>query len=55
MVCSTDSVIVPLLSDVTTANVSDKPVYPDVISNLSHEILKRIHYMVADPGCDEPA
>jgi hypothetical protein len=32
--------------------VSDKPVYPDVISNLSHEILKRIHYMVADPGCD---
>lgn len=53
MVCSTDSVIVPLLFDVTTANVSDKPVYPDVISNLSHEILKRIHYMVADPGCGD--
>ncbi|CAN5759065.1 hypothetical protein BH23THE1_BH23THE1_21830 [soil metagenome] len=54
MVSSIDSVIVPLSADVTTANnVSDKPVYPDVISNLSHEILKRIHYTVADPGYDD--
>lgn len=32
---STDSVIVPLLADVATANVSYKLVYPDAISNLS--------------------
>ncbi|CAN5619865.1 hypothetical protein BH23THE1_BH23THE1_35950 [soil metagenome] len=37
MVCSTDlsSTTVPLSADVTTANVSDKPIYPDVISCLS--------------------
>ena len=50
MVSSTDSLIVPLTADVTTANESDKPVYPDVISCLSSEMLKKIHYMVADPG-----
>jgi hypothetical protein len=51
MVCSTDlsSTTVPLSADVTTANVSDKPIYPDVILCLSPETLK-IHYMVADPG-----
>ena len=31
MVCSTDPVIVPLSADVTTANVSDKPVYKDLL------------------------
>jgi len=52
MICSTDptSRVIPLSADVTTANVSDKPVYPDVISCLSSEMLKKIHYMVADPG-----
>jgi hypothetical protein len=52
MICSTDpsSTIKPLSADVTTANVSDKPVYPDLISYLSPEILKKIHFMVADPG-----
>ena len=52
MICSTDlsSTIIPLSADVTTANVSDKPVYPDLISYLSPEILRKIHYMVADPG-----
>ena len=44
------STIVPLSADVTTANVSDKPIYPDVISCLSPETLKKINYMVADPG-----
>ena len=55
MICSTDpsSAIVPLSADVTTANVSDKPVYPDCISYLSPEILKKIHFMVADPGYDD--
>jgi hypothetical protein len=47
---STSSIIVPLSADVTTANVSDKPVYPDVVSYLSPEILRKIHYVVADPG-----
>jgi transposase len=52
MICSTDtySTIIPLSADVTTANISDKPVYPDLISYLSPETLKEIHYMVADPG-----
>jgi hypothetical protein len=50
MVSSTDSLIVPLSADITTANVSDKPIYPDVISCLSPETLKKIHYMVADLG-----
>ncbi|MDN5867272.1 MAG: transposase [Candidatus Nitrosocosmicus sp.] len=33
--------------------MSDKPAYPDVISYLSPEILKKIHFMVADPGYDD--
>ena len=54
MICSTDPpAIVPLSADVTTANVSDKPVYPGLISYLSLEILKKIHFMVADPGYDD--
>ncbi len=54
MTSSTDisSIIVPLSADVTTANISDKPVYTDVVSCLSPEILKKIHFMVADPGYD---
>lgn len=54
IICSTDpsSTIIPLSADVTTANVSDKPIYPDVISYLSPEILKKIHFVVADPGYD---
>jgi hypothetical protein len=52
MVSSTDSLIVPLSADVTTANESDKPVYPDLISCLPSEILKKIHFMVADLGYD---
>jgi hypothetical protein len=52
MICSTDpsSTIIPLSADVTTANVSDKPIYPDVVSCLSPKTLKKIHYMIADPG-----
>lgn len=52
MICSTEpsSRIIPLSAYVTTAIVSDKPVYPDVVSFLSPETLKNLHYMVADPG-----
>jgi len=31
-------------------NLSDKSIYPDVVSRLSPETLKKIHFMVADPG-----
>ena len=54
MISSTDpaSTVVPLSADVTTANVSDKPVYPDVVAYLSPKILWKIHFMIADPGYD---
>jgi hypothetical protein len=52
MICNTEpsSTIVPLSAYVTTANVSDKPVYLGVVSHLLPETLKNIHYVVADPG-----
>lgn len=54
IISSTDdtssSVIVPLSADVTTANVSDKSVYTNLVSYLPLEVLIKIHYMVADPG-----
>lgn len=53
LISSTESIIVPLSADVTTANLSDKPVYPDMVSGLHSETLKKIHYMVADPGYDD--
>jgi DDE family transposase len=69
MVCSTDpsSIIVPLAAaDVTTANIPDNQVYPDLTSSssssssssttssgLSSEIIKKVHFMVADPGYDD--
>jgi len=54
MICSTDptSRVVPLTADVTTANISDKPAYPELVSSLLPETLKKIHYVVADPGYD---
>jgi hypothetical protein len=53
MICSTDlPTVVPLSADVTTANVSDKPIDQDMVSRLSSETLKKIHYVVADPGYD---
>ncbi len=58
MVSSTDSsAIVPLTADVTTANIPDNQVYPGLTSpssfNLSSETIKKIHFMVADPGYDD--
>ncbi|MDN5847714.1 MAG: transposase [Candidatus Nitrosocosmicus sp.] len=54
MICNTEpsSRVVPLSADVTTANVSDKPIYPDVVSYLLLDTLQGMHYMVADPGFD---
>jgi len=62
MVSSTDSIIVPLAADVTTANMPDNQVYPELASfssssssssSLSSEIIKKTHFMVADPGYDD--
>jgi Transposase DDE domain len=60
LVCNTDpsSIIVPLSADVTTANIQDNNVYPDLTSSstssgLSYEIIKKVHYMIADPGYDD--
>ena len=44
MICSTDlPTVVPLSADVTTANVSDKPVYPVTVSRLLPKTLEKIH------------
>ena len=53
MVSGTDSIVVPLSADVTTANIPDNQVYPDLISYLSPETIKKIHFMVSDPGYDD--
>ena len=48
--------VVPLTADVTTANIPDNQVYADLTSspnNLSPKTIKKIHYMVADPGYDD--
>ena len=52
----------PLAADVTTANIPDNQVYPELAffssslsssSSLSYEIIKKAHFMVADPGYDD--
>ena len=58
MVCSTDSsVVVPLTADVTTANIPYNQIYPGLTSSssftLPSETIKKIHFMVADPGYDD--
>ena len=57
MISSTNSLIVPLTADVTTANIPDNQVYPELTSSsksgLSPEIIKKVHFMVADPGYDD--
>jgi Transposase DDE domain len=57
MIYSTDSLIVPLTADVTTANMSDNQVYPHLTASLSFsgfsEIITKADYMVADPGYDD--
>ena len=68
MVSSTNSIIAPLAADVTTANIPDNQVYPELAffsssssssSSLSSEIAcllkssKKAHFTVADPGYDD--
>jgi hypothetical protein len=48
------SIVIPLsAADVTTANVQDNQVYQVLTSCLPLEIIKKTHYMVADPGYDD--
>ncbi len=53
MVSTTNSIVVPLSADVTTANVQDNQVYQGLTSCLSSIVLKKTHYMVADHGYDD--
>ncbi len=54
MVSSTgSSIVVPLSADVTTANVQDNQDYQGLTSCLSSIILKKTHYMIADPGYND--
>ena len=53
MVSSTESIAVPLSADVTTANIPDNQVYPSLILYLTSETIRKIHFMVADPGYDD--
>ena len=53
MISNSDSVIVPLAADVTTANIPDNQVYSKLSSSLSSEIIRKTYFMVADPGYDD--
>lgn len=57
IICNTNSPIVPLTADVTTANMSDNQVYPDLTTSLSFsglsEIITKADYIVGDPGYDD--
>lgn len=56
MVCSTgssSSVIVSLSADVTIPNIQDNQIDDAFTSILSSATLKKVHYMVADPGYDD--
>ena len=45
--------VVPLSADFTTANVPDNQVYPGLASSLPSTMIKKTHYMAADPGYDD--
>jgi hypothetical protein len=53
IVSSTGSIVVPLSADITTANVQDNQVYDTLTSRLPSTIMKKTHYMIADPGYDD--
>ncbi len=54
MVSSTSSIVIPLsAADITTANVQANQVYRGLISCLHLKTIKKIHYMIADPGYDD--
>ena len=44
---------VPLSADFTTANVQDNQMYLGLTSSLPPTMIKKTHYMAADPGYDD--
>ena len=53
LVASTGSIIVPLSTDFTTANIPDNQMFSTLTSNLPIAIIKETCYMSADPGYDD--
>ena len=53
LISSTDSIIVPLAVDFTTANIPDNHMYSILTASLPVTIIKRTLYMSADPGYDD--
>ena len=52
---TTDSLIVPLTADITTANVPDNQIYISLTSTSNSSVftLSSVRYMTADPGYDD--
>jgi len=44
------SIIVPLSADITTANVQANQLYDALTSSLPSTMIKKTHYMIADPA-----
>ena len=53
LISSTDSIIVPLAADFTTANIPDNQMYSILTASLPVTMIKRTLYMSADPGYDD--
>jgi hypothetical protein len=53
LISSTDSIIVPLAADFTTANIPDNQMYSILTASLPFTIIRRTLYMSADPGYDD--
>ena len=53
MIASTDSIIVPLSADFTTANIPDNQIYSILTASLPVTIIRKTLYMSADPGYDD--
>jgi hypothetical protein len=47
------SVIVPLVADFTTANITDNQMYSILTASLPFTIIRKTSYMSADPGYDD--
>ena len=50
LISSTDSIILPLAVDFTTANIPDNHMYSILTASLPVTMIKRTLYMSADPG-----
>ncbi len=53
LTCTTGDLIVPLIADVTTANIQDNQMYVPLTSSSVVFFLPLTCYMIADPGYDD--